>query len=134
MSRINGFGSGYSELVRKAAQKRQEAAHIATEGSKANESRFEMVSRTRDPLAAQGLKADPNLGVRAGKSLDQVLQKVSDYQHNADKMVIDLATGKDTNIHNTMIELEKAEIALKYTVQLRNRALNAYEELMRISV
>ena len=49
-------------------------------------------------------------------------------------MVIDLATGRDTNIHNTMVELEKADIALKYTVQLRNRALNAYEELMRIQV
>lgn len=134
MSRINGFGGGYSELVRKAAQKRQEAARVAKDGSRANESRFEMVSRTKDPLGAKGIQADPNLGVRAGKSLDEVLQKVSDYQHNADKMVIDLATGKNTNIHNTMVELEKADIALKYTVQLRNRALNAYEELMRIQV
>ena len=134
MSRINGFGGGYSELVRAAAQKRQQGAKIAKEGSKANESRFELVSRTKDPLGAQGLKADPNLGAQAGQSLDQVIQKVSDYQHNADKMVIDLATGKETNIHNTMVELEKADIALKYTVQLRNRALSAYEELMRIQV
>jgi len=134
MSRINGFGGGYSELVRKAAQKRQEAARVAKDGSRANESRFEMVSRTSDPLGAKGIQSDPTLGTRAGKALDEVLQNVSDYQHNADKMVIDLATGKNTNIHNTMVELEKADIALKYTVQLRNRALNAYEELMRIQV
>ena len=133
MSRINGFGGGYSELVRRAAQKRQQG-NIAKQGSTANESRFELVSRTKDPLGSQGLKADPNLGAEAGRSLDQVMQKVSDYQHNADKMVIDLATGKETNIHNTMVELEKADIALKYTVQLRNRALSAYEELMRIQV
>mgnify|MGYP001481985527 CR=1 FL=1 len=133
MSRINGFGGGYSELVRRAAQKRQQSS-IAKQGSTANESRFELVSRTKDPLGSQGLKADPNLGAEAGRSLDQVMQKVSDYQHNADKMVIDLATGKETNIHNTMVELEKADIALKYTVQLRNRALSAYEELMRIQV
>ena len=134
MSTINGFGGGYSELVRQAAQKRQQGGKIAKQGTTANGSRFELVSRTKDPLAAQGLKADPNLGAAAGQSLDQVLQKVSDYQHNADKMVIDLTTGKDTNIHNTMVELEKADIALKYTVQLRNRALSAYEELMRIQV
>ena len=133
MSRINGFGGGYSELVRRAAQKRQQGG-IAKQGSTTNESRFELVSRTKDPLGSQGLKADPNLGAEAGRSLDQVMQKVSDYQHNADKMVIDLATGKETNIHNTMVELEKADIALKYTVQLRNRALSAYEELMRIQV
>jgi flagellar hook-basal body complex protein FliE len=134
MSRINGFGGGYSELVRKAAQKRQEAAKVASDGSKANESRFELVSRTKDPLGANGIEGNPQLGNRAGAALDEVLQKVSDYQHNADKMVIDLATGKETNIHNTMVELEKADIALKYTVQLRNRALSAYEELMRIQV
>jgi flagellar hook-basal body complex protein FliE len=92
------------------------------------------VSRTKDPLGANGIEGNPQLGNRAGAALDEVLQKVSDYQHNADKMVIDLATGKETNIHNTMVELEKADIALKYTVQLRNRALSAYEELMRIQV
>ena len=32
------------------------------------------------------------------------------------------------------LPMEKADIALKYTVQLRNRALSAYEELMRIQV
>lgn len=71
---------------------------------------------------------------KLGKSVDQALQQVSNFDHSSDKMVIDLATGRDTNIHNTMIELEKADIALKYTVQLRNRALSAYEELMRIQV
>ena len=49
-------------------------------------------------------------------------------------MVIDLASGKDVNLHNTMIELEKADIALKYTVQLRNRALSAYQELMQLQI
>jgi flagellar hook-basal body complex protein FliE len=68
------------------------------------------------------------------RALDQAVQQVSHFDRTSDKMVIDLATGRDTNIHNTMIELEKADIALKYTVQLRNRALSAYEELMRIQV
>ncbi|MEE2828161.1 MAG: flagellar hook-basal body complex protein FliE [Myxococcota bacterium] len=135
MSSIQGFGGGYSTLVRQAAERREQGqASRITDRSRANESRFELVSRTRDPVGAQGIQADPTLGHEAGRSVDEILQKVSDYQNTADKMVIDLATGKDTNIHNTMVELEKADIALKYTVQLRNRALNAYEELMRIQV
>ena len=74
MSRINGFGGGYSELVRRAAQKRQQS-NIAKQGSTANESRFELVSRTKDPLGSRGLKADPNLGAEAGRSLDQVIRR-----------------------------------------------------------
>ena len=70
----------------------------------------------------------------SGGGIDKAFAGVHESQANADKMVIDLASGQDVNIHNTMVELEKADIALKYTVQLRNRALSAYEELMRMQV
>jgi flagellar hook-basal body complex protein FliE len=70
----------------------------------------------------------------AAQTIDQALRDLSESHNLADKMVLDLASGRDLNIHNTMIALEQADIALKYTVQLRNRALSAYEELMRIQV
>ncbi len=118
MSRISGFGSSsYSAIVQQAAARRT---------SKASEASKPKVSQTREPF-----KIDEP---RVAQQVDTALQSVGDLQANADKMVIDLASGQDVNVHNTMVELEKADIALKYTVQLRNRALSAYEELMRIQV
>lgn len=62
------------------------------------------------------------------------LEEIGRLQTGADQLVIDMATGRDVNIHNTMIEMEKAEIAFKLAVQVRNRALQAYEELMRVQI
>jgi len=114
-------GGNYSAIVDRAAALRKAATQKT--GQTPASGSFKM-----EPL--DGRMRSDGLGQKLGGALD----KLSDIQNSADSMVIDLASGKDVNIHNTMIELEKADIALKFTVQLRNRALNAYEELMRISV
>ena len=118
-----GSGSSYEAILRRAATRRTDAAKASqTRGAGS-------FGQTMDAKAAQGAEKGS-----LGQGVEQALGQVSEYEATADKMVIDLATGRDTNIHNTMVELEKADIALKYTVQLRNRALSAYEELMRIQV
>lgn len=62
------------------------------------------------------------------------LEEIGRLETGANQLVLDMATGRDVNIHNTMIEMEKAEIAFKLAVQVRNRALQAYEELMRVQI
>ncbi len=119
-----GGGSAYEAILRRAATRRADTAKGAQ--AKGPNGSFSQTMEAKGPQASSKASV-------AGK-VDQALGQVSEYQDQADKMVIDLATGRDTNIHNTMVELEKADIALKYTVQLRNRALSAYEELMRIQV
>jgi len=52
----------------------------------------------------------------------------------ADKKSIELATGKSENLHDAMISFEKAETALKLMVQTRNKALEAYHEILRMQV
>lgn len=92
---------------------------------------------TAKATATPELRAPPSgeRGVGPASGLDEALQALHASQDTADKAVLDLASGKEHNhIHNTMVALEEADIALKFTVQLRNRALAAYEELMRIQV
>ena len=45
-----------------------------------------------------------------------------------------LPWGKIDNVADVMVAQEKASIALQYTVQLRNKLLDAYNEIMRIQV
>jgi flagellar hook-basal body complex protein FliE len=45
-----------------------------------------------------------------------------------------LATGGMENLHNVMIDLEKADIALQFTLQVRNRIMEAYHEIMRMQL
>ena len=62
------------------------------------------------------------------------VKTVNDIQTNADKMSTNLATGKQENIHETMLAVSQAELSFKLMVQIRNKALEAYQEVMRMQV
>ena len=43
-------------------------------------------------------------------------------------------TSGDKDIHGTMIALEKADISMRLMLQIRNKLVSAYEEVMRMQV
>ncbi len=67
-------------------------------------------------------------------TLKNAIQSVDTLQKDADIKMQQLATGKNTNIHETMIAAEKADIALRLMVQVRNKIIEAYQEIMRMQV
>ncbi|QTA38152.1 flagellar hook-basal body complex protein FliE [Thermosipho ferrireducens] len=64
--------------------------------------------------------------------LNDALKNVNEQQKKAEKMADDFATGKISNIHEVIIEAEKASISLRLTVEVRNRIVDAYREIMRM--
>ena len=47
---------------------------------------------------------------------------------------IKAVAGGDTDIHSAVIDAQKAEIALNLTIQIRNKAVEAYQEIMRMQI
>ena len=78
----------------------------------------------------QTRSATPNFGEwMAGKVL------AADHAtRGAEGAVRDLALGRAENLHNVMLELEKARLSVEVVVQVRNRLLEAYQEIMRMQV
>ncbi len=66
--------------------------------------------------------------------LKEALDKVNQVQKNAEQMASDFALGKISNIHEVIIEAEKATIALRLTTEVRNRIVEAYREIMRMQL
>jgi len=62
------------------------------------------------------------------------IKETNEAQKTADKMAVDVATGKDENLHETMLAMTQAELSFDLMVQVRNRALEAYNEVMRMPV
>ncbi len=52
----------------------------------------------------------------------------------ADELAASLAAGGDVDVPDAMIAVTKADISFKMFLQLRNKALSAYEEIMRLQV
>ena len=67
-------------------------------------------------------------------SLKDAVNQVNVAQKDSDVKMQELATGKSQNIHETMIAAEKADIALRMMVQVRNKMIEAYQEIMKMQV
>lgn len=70
----------------------------------------------------------------AGKFFSELVSKVNDIQVQSDKSVQGLASGENKNLHEVMIAVEKASISFQFMAQVRNKALEAYQEVMRMQV
>jgi len=73
-------------------------------------------------------------GSEFASSLKNAINSVDQLQKESDLKMQQLATGQNTNIHETMIAAEKADIALRLMVQVRNKMIEAYQEIMRMQV
>lgn len=68
---------------------------------------------------------------------DQVLnmlQDVNDKLNTSDQNIQDLATGKTNDLDRVVTSVEEANLALSYTIAIRSKLLDAYNEIARITV
>ncbi len=68
------------------------------------------------------------------QSAIQMLDSTNALQKQAEKAAVSFAVGEIDNIHEVMIAQEKATVALQYTVQIRDKVLEAYNEIMRMQI
>jgi flagellar hook-basal body complex protein FliE len=68
------------------------------------------------------------------KVLGQMVQEVNAKQAAAGESVNGLLTGQNVNLHQAMIAMEEANVSFQLMVEVRNRLLDSYQELMRMQV
>ena len=73
-------------------------------------------------------------GPSFAETLSQSLDKVNDLQKEADVAIKDFVSGETRNIHETMIAVNKADLAFRLTMQVRNKIVEAYQEVLRTQV
>lgn len=69
-----------------------------------------------------------------GEVLKQSINEVNELQQEADQAIKELTTGENISIHQTMIALEKADISFKLLMQVRNKLVEAYQDVMRMQL
>jgi flagellar hook-basal body complex protein FliE len=90
--------------------------------------------------ADPGLGTTPTPGAREpgkasfGDLVNEFARDVNDLQFQSGHAVEMLATGKAADVHQVMIAAQKAGIALDLMLEVRNRVLEGYQELIRMQV
>ena len=69
-----------------------------------------------------------------GAFLKEAINDVNSNQIESDRMTEKLALGKDVDLHEVMIAAQKASIALNATMEVRNKVVEAYQEIIRMPV
>ncbi len=72
--------------------------------------------------------------VSFGEYLKSALMEVTELENQSDQLKQDFALGKTDNIPEILIASEKASIALQFTIQIRNKVVDAYSEIMRMQI
>jgi flagellar hook-basal body complex protein FliE len=96
-----------------------------------------------DPLGAIGggaamadLVIRPNQPAATdfGTLLGSAVQHLNESLQSADRTLRGLAAGEDIPVHQAMLTLEQARLELQFAVEVRNRLLEAYQQITQMQV
>ena len=94
------------------------------------------VSGIANPLSPQGLKSvqTPDKSVGFTEVLGDMVSRVNNLQVKADQAIQGFVTGETKGLHEVMIAMEKSSISFQFLSQVRNKAVEAYHDIMRMQV
>ncbi|MCT4776202.1 MULTISPECIES: flagellar hook-basal body complex protein FliE [Exiguobacterium] len=82
------------------------------------------------PTVAPAVKETPS---QFGTYLNEAMRSLNDVQQATSAARADLAVGK-ADLHQVMIQSEESSIAMQLAIEVRNKAVEAYQEMMRMQV
>ncbi|MFD2443518.1 flagellar hook-basal body complex protein FliE [Bacillus sp. CGMCC 1.16607] len=99
---------------------------------------FPSVSQLYSSNKLTGSTKSTNTPFETQKSFASVLKEtisnVNKAQIDSDVMTNKLARGENVDLHQVMITSQKASITLQATMEVRNKVVEAYQEIMRMQV
>jgi flagellar hook-basal body complex protein FliE len=88
------------------------------------------------PISLSGTEATAPAGGASGgdfaTKLAEGVQNLQQLQTHADDLSVQAATGSLTDVHDYMIAANEAQLATQLTVAVRNKAVEAFNEIMRM--
>lgn len=69
-----------------------------------------------------------------GSAIKDAVESIDATQKQADSEIAKAVTGESPDIHKTIIALQTADLKFQLGLQVRNKLVGAYEEIMRMQV
>jgi len=90
------------------------------------------LGKTSGVSSVPGISSNEKAGSDFSSKLREVLDEANAPQAKAEKVAEDYASGKQNDLHGTMITMTQADVQLRLTAQVRNKVIEAYREIMRM--
>ncbi|GAA7237123.1 flagellar hook-basal body complex protein FliE [Helicobacter pylori] len=94
----------------------------------------ELNTDNRTKMEESGSTFKEQKGGEFSKLLKQSINELNNTQEQSDKALADMATGQIKDLHQAAIAIGKAETSMKLMLEVRNKAISAYKELLRTQI
>ena len=74
----------------------------------------------------------PAAGTGFADTLERAIVAVDDLQHESEAAQLAFARNEEVDLHDVLIKVEEAEVAFKTMMEIRNKLIEAYREVMRM--
>lgn len=88
--------------------------------------------RQIDPLISQPTSQPP--ATSFGSVLESVIDKVELSHSNAQESVQRFVGGQEDELHSTILSVQRAEMEFEFALQVKNKVVQAYQEIMRMQI
>lgn len=79
-------------------------------------------------------RADGPVAPSFGEALEGAIAAVEETNSAAETAAVDYVTGERGDLHNVILQMERADLTFQTMLQVRNKLLDAYREIMRMQV
>ena len=117
---------GLAEMYRQQRAIMQQSQQVSEAARTGN---VDMLQGTQAAQAPQAVE-----GVGFGDVLNQFVGEVNQKQLASSQAGNDLISGKDIPLHQAMITMQEAGVAFQLMVEVRNKLLEGYQDLMRMQI
>ncbi len=105
---------------------------IQSVGLRAYANALQNFNKAERQVKDAGLGAPKAQATGFGEALKDSLEKVNNLQGERSKLITSFASGENQNVHELMIAMQKAGLAMNMTAAVRNKVIEAYKELSRM--
>ena len=87
-----------------------------------------------DKLSTEATQIEKKGAIPFQDILKNFISEVNDLQLNVDKKVEQFASGEVKDVHEVMIAVEEADVAFQLMMEIRNKLMKAFEEVMKMQI
>lgn len=97
---------------------------------------FGVITNNIQPVGNQKVENTQNRqdGLDFINTLKNSIQEVNTEQQISEKALADMASGQVKDLHQAAIAINRAENSMKVMLEVRNKAINAYKEILRTQI
>jgi flagellar hook-basal body complex protein FliE len=87
-----------------------------------------------DISGISGSSSNQSTVEKVGKSFENVLNSLNESQSESDNLIQKMSTGQDVDLAQVMISTEENDVNFRVAMAIRDKLVDAYKEVMRMSV